>query len=62
MNAELTFSELTAEDWRFQQLVAAGWPEPQALLLAANPDVDLHLACDLLANGCDPATAWEMVL
>ena len=50
------------EDWRFQQLLAAGWPERQALVLAAHHDIDLHLACDLLAQGCDLALAWEILL
>jgi len=48
--------------WRFQQLLAAGWPERQALVLAAHHDIDLHLACDLLAQGCDRALAWEILL
>ncbi len=61
MNAQLTLTELTVEEWRLQKLAAAGWPEPQALLLAASHAVDLHFACDLLANGCDPAVAWEIV-
>ena len=55
-------SELGIEDWRFDQLVRAGWPEQQALVLAASHDVDLHIACDLLAHGCDAATAWEILL
>ena len=55
-------TELTVEDWRFQQLVKGRWPEQQALVLAASPDVDLHLACELLAKGCDPAIAWEILL
>jgi hypothetical protein len=53
--------ELSIEDWRYQQLVKAGWPEAQALALAANHQVDLHLACDLLAKGCDPDVAWQIV-
>ncbi len=55
-------TQLGVEDWRFQQLVNAGWREQQALVLAANHDVDLHLACDLLARGCDPTVAWEILL
>jgi hypothetical protein len=61
-DTDATVNELAVEDWRFQQLVKAGWPEAQALVLAADHDVDLHLACDLLANGCDPATALKIVL
>jgi len=61
-HSEFAASELTVDDWRFQQLLSAGWPEEQALVLAARPDVDLHLACDLLAKGCDPTLAWEILL
>ena len=50
------------EDWRFNQLAGSGWPEQRALVLAANHDVDLHIACDLLPKGCNPAVAWEILL
>ena len=62
INNGLSSRELPVEDWRFQQLLRAGWPEQQALLLAADHDVDLHLACDLLASGCDAAIACEILL
>ena len=66
MNTDLIYTDFATrehglEDWRFDQLVGAGWPEQQALVLAANHDVDLHLACDLLAHGCDLALAWKIV-
>lgn len=48
-------------DWRFQQLLQAGWPEPDALLLAGQPEVDLHVACELLEHGCDLPTAWQIL-
>lgn len=60
-DTDLDHNELSVDDWRYRQLVNAGWPEAQALELAANHQVDLHLACDLLANGCDPETAWRIV-
>jgi hypothetical protein len=44
-------SELTVEDWRFQQLFGVAWCEQQALVLAASRDVDLHLACDSISSG-----------
>jgi len=67
MNTNLVTHHVAAvdrgvEDWRFRQLLAAGWPERQALVLAAHHDIDLHLACDLLAKGCDLALAWEILL
>jgi hypothetical protein len=62
IRTEISTSELGVEDWRFDQLVGAGWPEQQALILAANHYIDLHLACDLLAKGCDLALAWEILL
>ena len=53
--------ELTVDEWRFQRLIAAGWPETDAVVLAAKHEIDLHLACDLLTNGCPPALAWEIL-
>jgi len=38
--------------WRIQTLIAAGYPREEALLLALDPDVDLHAAAGLLAHGC----------
>lgn len=48
-------------DWRFQQLLQAGWPETDALLLAEQPEIDLHLACELLEQGCDRELAWQIL-
>ena len=53
--------EATVDEWRFQQLQAAGWPEQEALLLAARHDVDLHQACELLDRGCDADLAWRIL-
>jgi hypothetical protein len=62
ISTDLPSSELGVEDWRFNQLLSVGWPEQQALLLAANHNIDLHLACDLLAKGCDVDLAWQILL
>lgn len=47
--------------WRFQQLVAAGWPDGYAVILASLVDVDLHVACDLLARGCSVDLAYRIL-
>jgi hypothetical protein len=61
MNAELLVSELTRTGGS-GQLVGAGWSEQQALALAASREVDLHLACDLPEDGCDPDIALQILL
>jgi hypothetical protein len=48
--------------WRFEELVRAGYDAGSALILAGNADVDLHAACRLLARGCPPETALQIVL
>ena len=53
--------ESTVDEWRFRQLLAAGWPEQEALVLAARHDVDLHQACKLLDRGCDAELAWQIL-
>ena len=61
MSTALTIDDREVEDWRIDQLRRAGWPEPQALVLALDPSVDLHLACDLLAKGCPPSLALRIL-
>lgn len=48
--------------WRFDVLVRAGYDLDDALELAARRDVDLHLATDLVRQGCPSATAARIVL
>jgi hypothetical protein len=48
--------------WRIAALDRAGYDEGDAVLLAALKDVDLHLAVDLLDQGCPPATALRILL
>jgi hypothetical protein len=57
----LMIDDRQVEDWRYQQLRRAGWPEQQALLFALDPGVDLHQACDLLARGCEPTLALRIL-
>lgn len=48
--------------WRFAQLRHAGYGRREASLIAGRRDVDLHLAVDLLQNGCPVETALEILL
>ena len=50
------------ESWRLHVLMEAGYPLPLAEKLAAALDADLHHAVDLVARGCDPTTAVEILL
>ena len=47
-------------EWRYEQLLDAGYP-PEVALLLADSDADLHKACDYLASGCDPQTALYLL-
>jgi hypothetical protein len=48
--------------WRFCELVRAGFSNDQALLLAAEPAVDIRDAERLLAAGCPAETAQRILL
>ncbi len=50
------------ESWRLHVLMEAGYPLPLAEKLAAALDADLHDAVDLVARGCDPRIASEILL
>jgi hypothetical protein len=47
--------------WRVEQLERAGYSRPVAHRLADNGEVDLHVACDLLARGCPEPTAFAIL-
>ena len=49
------------EGWRLHVLMEAGYPLPLAERIAAS-DADLHRAVELLAAGCTPETAAEILL
>jgi hypothetical protein len=49
------------EGWRLHVLMEAGYPLPLAERLAAS-NADLHRAVELVAQGCDPQTAAEILL
>ena len=47
--------------WRMEQLLRAGYSRLCADALAEDVRVDLHLACDLLARGCDERVAYRIL-
>jgi hypothetical protein len=48
--------------WRAEELERAGFRPAIAKALAAHKDVDLHLALDLVKNGCPHDTAIRIIL
>jgi hypothetical protein len=48
--------------WRAEELERAGYGPDEASQLAGRPDVDLHLAVELLARGCPAGTALRILL
>jgi hypothetical protein len=50
------------EQWRAEELERAGYPVRAAAELAARHDVDLHLAIDLLNQGCPVQVALQILL
>jgi len=48
-------------EWRYDRLIAAGWPEIYAAILALDRSIDLHQACDLLDRGCPLEKAWSIL-
>ncbi|HEU5490369.1 MAG TPA: hypothetical protein VFU84_06205 [Gaiellaceae bacterium] len=48
--------------WRLEQLTRAGYEETAALVLADMVDIDLHLAVDLVRQGCPSDTALRILL
>jgi hypothetical protein len=49
------------EQWRAEELERAGYPMIAAGELAARHDVDLHLATDLLRQGCTVEIALQIL-
>jgi hypothetical protein len=48
--------------WRREQLSRVGYSDFDAEMLALRKDVDLHVAVDLVARGCPPPLAVEILL
>ena len=49
------------ESWRLHVLIEAGYPLSLAERLAAS-EADLHVAVELVGQGCEHATAAEILL
>ena len=50
------------ERWRLDSLERAGYDAESAAVLAASPEVDLHLAVSLLKRGCSVPLALQILL
>jgi len=48
--------------WRYERLIDAGYPVLVSLELAENPGVDLHRACEMLANGASVEDAVRILV
>ena len=50
------------ERWRYEALVRAGYEPTAARRLAARQDIDLHVAVEMLEQGCSPELALAILL
>jgi hypothetical protein len=50
------------ERWRTEELIRGGFDAESAVLLAAEPAVDLHAAIELIERGCPPDLAARILL
>ena len=50
------------EQWRAHSLERAGYDAEAAAVLAASPEVDLHVAVSLLERGCSVSLALQILL
>ena len=65
MSAVETYIETESERverWRTDELLRVGFDFETAVLLAAESEVDLHGALDLVARGCPPDLAARILL
>ena len=64
--AELHIATVTeqerVEHWRAEELVRAGFDPSDAIALAARHDIDLHLAVELVQQGCPYETAIDILI
>ena len=59
--ADETLQPLGVIAWRYDVLVKAGYPPDVAIIIAGSPQVDLHIACDLLKHGASVHTALRIL-
>jgi hypothetical protein len=59
--AEIQTERGKVESWRLHVLIEAGYPLDLAERLASS-EADLHLAVELVSNGCEHETAAEILL
>jgi hypothetical protein len=59
---ESTLEVELVEQWRLDSLERAGYDAESAAVLAASPEVDLHLAVSLLQRGCTVSLALQILL
>jgi len=50
------------EHWRAEELVRAGYDPSDAIALAARHDIDLHLAVELVEQGCPQDMAIDILI
>ena len=48
--------------WRFGLLVRAGYEDCEAIVIASNTAIDVHVAEDLVRRGCPSGTALRILL
>jgi hypothetical protein len=58
---EVESQQAKVESWRLHVLIEAGYPLSLAERLAAS-EADLHVAVELVGNGCEHETAAEILL
>jgi hypothetical protein len=62
---ELELPDATERDrveaWRLKTLIEAGYTLELAEQLAPRPEIDLHGAVELVANGCEPQLAVRIL-
>jgi uncharacterized protein (UPF0248 family) len=48
--------------WRVEQLAKVGYSWPAAMVIAANTQIDLHRAVEIVKAGCTPDIAVRILL